>query len=128
MSLLIGKHIYKVLSDDADIKAIVGDKIFPIVVQEGTLFPFIAFDGISVTGIYTKDGCIGDTTQLTINCIGQDFDTVATLAENVRLVLEQQSAEYGNYSIGSGELMGGGFDYDGQAFIAFLNFQFETNY
>ena len=41
MSLQIGKAIYHLLSKDSRIKEKVGSKIYPLIVEESTTFPFI---------------------------------------------------------------------------------------
>lgn len=41
MSLQIGKAIYHLLKKDSRIKEKVGSKIYPLIVEESTTFPFI---------------------------------------------------------------------------------------
>lgn len=43
MSLQIGKAIYHLLSKDSRIKEKVGSKIYPLIVEESTTFPFIVY-------------------------------------------------------------------------------------
>ena len=53
MSLQIGKAIYHLLSKDSRIKEKVGSKIYPLIVEESTTFPFIIYKRTNITPNYT---------------------------------------------------------------------------
>lgn len=128
MSLLIGVHIYSALAMDEDVKAIVEDRIFPVVVPEHTDKSFVMYDGINVAGEYTKDGLIGDVTNVTVKCVSNKFDTASSLAENVRIVMERHNNKYEGYSIEGAELKNSSVEYESGLYIFVLNFEFQTNY
>ena len=48
MSILISKHIVKQLSADPEIVKSVGDRIYPIVIPEGSNYPFIMLSLIHI--------------------------------------------------------------------------------
>ena len=54
MSLQIGKAIYHLLKKDSRIKEKVGFKIYPLIVEESTTFPFIIYKRTNITPNYTK--------------------------------------------------------------------------
>lgn len=54
MSLQIGKAIYHLLKKDSRIKEKVGSKIYPLIVEESTTFPFIIYKRTNITPNYTK--------------------------------------------------------------------------
>ena len=56
MSILISKHIVKQLSADPEIVKSVGDRIYPIVIPEGSNYPFIMFEDYGSGPETTKDG------------------------------------------------------------------------
>ncbi|WP_303141202.1 DUF3168 domain-containing protein [uncultured Parabacteroides sp.] len=128
MSLLIGVHIHGVLSADEDVKSIVEDRIFPVVVPEHTDKSFVVYDGISVVGEYTKDGLIGDVTNVSVKCVSNKFDTVSRLAENARIALEDCKKGYEGYSVEGAELKNSSVEYESGLYIFVLNFEFQTNY
>ena len=55
-SILIGKLIYERLSSNPELKEYVNDKIFPLIAEQETTFPYIAFSTDSITPYYTKGG------------------------------------------------------------------------
>jgi hypothetical protein len=44
----VGKYIYSVLSNDAGVSALVGDRIYPVLIAEDAAFPAIEFSVSSV--------------------------------------------------------------------------------
>ena len=126
MSLLIGKHIYSVLTSDKDVSNIVGERVFPPAIPEGTEHPFVVFKDINVAGEYSKDGWVGDTTQVTVMCVADKYESAADLAENVRIALEQSKKQYDGYTIGSAELKKSADTYENGVYVIVLSFEFET--
>lgn len=126
MSLLIGKHIYSVLTSDKDVADKVGERVFPLVIPEGTDHPFVVFNDINVIGEYSKDGWIGDTSQVAVMCVGDTYESAADLAENVRITLEQSKKRYDGYTIGGAELKKSADTYENGVYVIVLNFEFET--
>lgn len=87
-SLLLGKHIYKILSEDETIGGYVGKKIFPIVVESGTKYPFIVFTRTSVNSEFSKDGIIKDLVTVEINCVTATYLEGCNIANAVRNLLD----------------------------------------
>ena len=58
MSLQIGKAIYHLLKKDSRIKEKVGSKIYPLIVEESTTFPFIIYKRTNITD-YVRDALEG---------------------------------------------------------------------
>lgn len=126
MSLLIGKHIYNALVSDDDVRNVVGERIFPLVIPEGAPRPFVVFSGVNVAGEYSKDGWIGDVTRVDVMCVADRYDSVADLAENVRITLEQSKKRYAEYTIASAELKKSTDTYENGVYVIVLSFEFET--
>ena len=55
MSLSIGAHVYKKLSDSTELAKLVSDKIYAISTKTETSFPFVIYKRNSLTPEYTKD-------------------------------------------------------------------------
>ena len=126
MSLLIGKHIYSVLTSDNDVNGLVEERVFPLVIPDGADRPFAVFNDINVVGEYTKDGWAGDVTQATVMCVADKYESAADLAESVRIMLEHSKKQYDGYTIGSAELKKSGDSYQNGVYVIVLNFEFET--
>lgn len=90
-SILIGKAIYSQLSTDNTVKGYVDAKIFPLVAENDTTFPFIAYTRENVTGSYgyTKDGHIGDEVQFRIDVVSDSYNQSCEIALAVRQCLEK---------------------------------------
>lgn len=85
-SLLIGKYIYKILSENDDLKNKVGNKIYPIVIEQGTQYPFIIFTKSNVNSSYSKDGIIKDYVTIEIHVVTTTYIEgceIANIARNL---------------------------------------------
>ena len=64
-SLLIGKYIYKLLSEDEVLTQIVTPKkIFPLVANAETTYPFIVYARTGLNVAYCKDGVTENTVEM----------------------------------------------------------------
>lgn len=90
-SILIGKAIYSQLANNSTIASYVGAKIFPIVAENETTFPFIVYTRENVNGNYgiTKDGHIGDEVQFRIDVVSNSYNESCEIALAVRQCLER---------------------------------------
>ena len=86
--LLIGKTVYKLLSENQDIKNKVGNKIFPLIANLETTFPFIVYSRNSVVPEYTKGGIVEDIINLEIICVSTSYIESIEIANLVRRTLE----------------------------------------
>ena len=66
-SIEIGKFIYSLLCTDSRLATLVGNKIFPVIVDNGTTYPFIVYRRSNVTASYSKDFHLSDEVSLDIN-------------------------------------------------------------
>lgn len=88
-SILIPQLIYNALKDNKSIKNIVNNRIFPLVAENGTKFPFVVFsrDNISEK-TNTKDGLTEDTVTFTITCVHDKYFECLKLAQEIREAVE----------------------------------------
>ena len=56
MSLQVGKAIYNILSNDAKVIDGVGHKIYPLIADTGTTFPFIVYRRTSIDHLIVRIG------------------------------------------------------------------------
>lgn len=87
-SLLVGKHIYKILSENEKLNGYVGNKIFPIVAEEGTKYPFIIFSKTGINSSTSKDGLIKDYVTIDIHIVTINYLEGCTIANEVRNLLD----------------------------------------
>lgn len=86
----VGKHIYKVLSEDSEIKKMVGGSIFPLVIREETTFPFIVFVRDNISTEYSKDGKNLDTITVSIYACTTSYALTIDIMERVRELFESR--------------------------------------
>lgn len=87
-SILIGKVIYNILNNNDSLKTYVGDRIYPIVANEGTEFPFIVYSRTNVTPSYVKAGIYVDSTTVEINIVSTNYIESVDIANEVRNIME----------------------------------------
>lgn len=95
MSILVGKHIKKVLFGG---NLNVGDRIFLEGLNRETSYPYIIYSYSVIPEIGTKDGGM-DYCQLVISIFSKDGDSSLELADKVRRLLENSSGDYGTFSV-----------------------------
>ena len=85
----IGKFIYNKLITNTDLFNLVGDKIFPLIAENGTEYPYVIYSrsgGGNTT--YTKDGLTLENCTITIDCVHPDYGKGVEVAIAVREVLD----------------------------------------
>lgn len=122
-SLLIGKQIYKILSENENVKKYVGTKVFPIVVESGTKYPFIVFTKTGITTDYTKDGIKSDTVTIDIHCVCTTYLASCELANEVRNALDFHWFKTDDLTIKQTHLQNVAEAYQDDAYVQTLTFQ-----
>lgn len=92
--LSVNKYIYNILINDEIIKGIVDKKIYPLVAEESTSFPFVIFRKNNVNTEYSKDGSVRDSVSFSVTAIAVDYITTVDIAERVRELLECKRNDY----------------------------------
>lgn len=93
-AISVNKYIYQLLSEDAGLNELVGTKIYPLIAEESTTFPFIIFKRTNLITNYTKDGCAGDEVEFAVQVAAQDYFTTVAIMERVRQILELHRDNY----------------------------------
>ena len=93
--MLVGKAIYEILSDDAPVGALIGNRIYPNVAMQGSEFPFAVYQvtGDSPTDI--KDGVSPlDENAISVMCFSQTYEEASDIADAVRPALDRVDGTY----------------------------------
>jgi len=88
------KYIYNILSNDEIIKGYVSNKIYPLVAEESTTFPFIIFRKNNIQTEYTKDGRTFDIVDFSVTVVANDYITTVDVCERVRELIELYRNDY----------------------------------
>lgn len=82
------KSIYKLLVANEDLVAMVDNKMYPIIANENTTFPFITYQRDSIYAEYTKDWRHSDNINISINIAATTYNQSIEIAELVRTAIE----------------------------------------
>lgn len=127
MSLSIGAHVYKQLSDSAELVKLVADKIYAISTKTEITFPFVIYKRNSLVPEYTKDRYgTGDTVSVEIVVASDNYLNSVTIAEEVRKALENKRGKYEGFNVIDAKLMSADEDFIEDTFIQHLVFSFKT--
>ena len=114
-SLEVGKEIYSLLNGDARLTTLVENKIYPIIVEKETTYPFIVYKRSNIIPDYTKD--------FHIICVSNDYAQGIEIAEIVRDILEDKRTK----DIQSIKLESADEDFIDDAYVQTLSFNLTIN-
>lgn len=127
MSIQIGKAIYSILSADAELSALVGDRIFPLIAISETEYPFIVFRRDSILPSYSKDGINSDVTTVSILCVSSDYAQSALVADLTLSALSGKRGTFEGEIIDSIRLIEASEDFQEDAFVQSIKITINTN-
>lgn len=84
----INKWVYNRLSTDDELQKLVGNQIYPIVVEENGKFPFIVFTRQNTQYAYDNDGLSGEQCDIALSCVAKDYVTTVDVIQQLRKLLE----------------------------------------
>lgn len=119
-SLQIGKAIYQILNQNGI------TKVFPLVADEGTTFPFVVYRRTGLTPASTKDRYnYSELAVIDILVASSDYESGNNLAITIKDLLEHSRGNYNGINIGDIYLVNATEDYIEDAFIQKLTFNIE---
>ena len=123
-SIKIGEYIYSILSKDERLKAIIGNKIYPIVVEQGTTFPFVVYRRTGLNSVFTKDLLTGDVVSIEFMCVSTTYKESLDIVSRIRDILEGLTDR--NKGVSFVSIDDCSEDYSDDAFIQIINITFKT--
>lgn len=128
MSLQIGKAIYQILHSNEDVVAKLQDKIFPLIADINTTFPFIVYKRTGIIPAYTKDRySVNDTVTVEIIIASDKYNDAVEIASLVRVALQGKNGTFSNIEIEDIRLVSADEDFIEDTFIQTLTFNITTN-
>ncbi|MBD5386331.1 hypothetical protein HDR70_00335 [bacterium] len=118
-SILIGKHIYKLLSENEELSGHISDKVFPIIAEDGTTFPFVIYERNSIKGNYCKDGLIEDEVSFGVMVVSLSYLESIEIAQIIRKIFDKNRLLGDIYNCRLEQISE---DYRDNAYIQQLNF------
>ena len=89
-SIEIGKFIYSLLCTDSRLATLVGNKIFPLIVENETTYPFIVYKRSDMKSNYTKDIHLSDDVYIDIICASENYLSGLEIAGIIIELLEDK--------------------------------------
>ena len=85
-----GKAIYTILTEDAGVSAVVGNKVYPQIAAQGAAFPFVVYVLQDNSPSDTKSGVSTlDEVRYDIVAAAETYATLSSLTERIRLALDR---------------------------------------
>lgn len=126
-TLQIGKAVHAILSNDSNVSALVGNKIFPVVCKEGTTYPFVVYQRIGITPYITKDGVAGEMCNVSVIIAAASYSESVIIAEAVRGALEGNTISFnGGLNVTGIDLGTADEDFIDDVFVQNLNFNIHS--
>lgn len=108
--MAIGKAIYNILSNDADVSAIVSTRIYPIEAKQGAAYPYIVFDITATDPLESKDAPQYDFENVEIRCYDQGgtgaYLNLEDLADKIVAALNDTTGTFAGVVIKSAQYLG----------------------
>lgn len=122
---MIGKVITSILTNDSATTAMVGTRIYPILMEENTLLPALSYTVLAIDAEYSKAGWADDFVDFDVRLYAKSYAEVNSLASVVRSALEVTAGTYSTTIIGRILVTGYNEEYhpDGDAYSIILNFR-----
>lgn len=99
-SFKIGKVIYNILTSDTGVTSFVNDKVFPLVVQNGTDFPFVVYSRVSTLVDNSKDRFIcSELCDVQIMAVSADYEESVNIADVIHQALYGKRGNFGGIDI-----------------------------
>ena len=127
-SLLAGKYIYKLLSEDEVLATrVTSKKIFPLVANAETTYPFIVYARTGLIVEYCKDGTVENRIDFQILSVSENYVESLEIGNQIRKVLELIRYKDEDICIRECRLSSVSEEYMEDAFIQRLNFSIKTD-
>lgn len=109
------------LSTDEVITQKVGDRIYPIIANEGSQYPFIVYERTSTEAEVSKDGVSSrNKISYTIRCVGMEYGQVVELCGRVDKTIKR--GKYGDIRVVSASRIGIGEEYNDGVFVGYVEY------
>lgn len=88
-TILVGKYLRQFMIGDEELTTLIpANKIFPLLANPDTTFPFIVYSRNNLTPVYTKDMLTDNIANFTIIVVSDDYVESLEIANAVRHALE----------------------------------------
>lgn len=128
-TLNIGSFIYDTIKADKQLTDTLGipTKVFPIVAEDGTDYPFVTYRRTGLVSNNCKDGYYEDIVRVEIKAICATYIQSVQVINRIRELFECQHIEYENMTIEDTSIENASENYEYNAFTQTINLVFKIN-
>lgn len=128
-SILVPKIVYQALLNNEELTKYIDKRVFPLVAELGTVFPYVAFSKTYITPTYTKDLYTEDTVGIEIVVASTDYLESLEIANIVRSIFECKKLKTSDLNISQIKFSNiiEGYDDAANAFVQRITFEFKVN-
>lgn len=124
----IGKAVYQLLSSDTEVTEKVENRIYPLIADQGTIYPFIIYKRTGIEPMTSKDRFIcSEVTSVDVIIASDRYDESIEVAELVKDALIGKNGIYSGIKITDIDMISADEDYIEDTFIQNLTFNIKTN-
>lgn len=124
----IGKAVYQLLSSDTEVTEKVENRIYPLIADQGTIYPFIIYKRTGIEPITSKDRFIcSEITSVDVVVASDRYDESIEVAELVKDALIGKNGIYSGIKVVDIDMISADEDYIEDTFIQNLTFNIKTN-
>lgn len=124
-TLQIGKIIKTLLLSNEQLKSYIGDKVYPLIADTSTTYPFIIYRRSAIVNSSTKDDA-DESVNAEIYIVCERYDQSISIAELVRSTLEHRKGKFENLYIDDIIISDASESYEGDAFVQYLTITIKT--
>lgn len=124
-TLQIGKIIKKLLLSNEQLKSYIGDKVYPLIADTSTTYPFIIYRRSAIVNSSTKDDA-DESVNVEIYIVCDKYDQSISIAELVRSTLEHRKGNFEDLYIDDIIITDASESYEGDAFVQNLTITIKT--
>lgn len=96
--LKIGKVIYELLSNNTELQKVVNTKIYPLIANETTTFPFIIYKRTGIVNDGNKD-YQSKYAMISIIIVDDEYEGSVQVAELVRKAIEHKRGKIADFTV-----------------------------
>lgn len=128
-TLNIGSFIYDTIKADKQLTDTlrISTKVFPIVAEDGTDYPFVTYRRTGLVSNNCKDGYYEDIVRVEIKAICATYIQSVQVINRIRELFECQHIEYENMIIEDTSIENASENYEYNAFTQTINLVFKIN-
>lgn len=124
-TLQIGKIIKTLLLSNEQLKSYIGDKVYPLIADNSTTFPFIIYRRSAIEKSSTKDDA-DESVNVEIYIVCERYDESISIAEEVRKSVEHRKGTFENLYIDDIIITDASESFEENAFVQSITITIKT--